>query len=84
MGDPFMGIEIQDNGFTVFHYGGSAWRWSQDITFKYHSDEDVWLLERINAVSFHAADPDSTHEDLSKTRADLGDVLFEEYDFESE
>ena len=33
-GDPYAGITVKDNYFSIEHYGGSAWRWTRIITFK--------------------------------------------------
>ena len=32
-GDPFEGLDIEKDVLTMYHYGGSSWRWN--ITFKY-------------------------------------------------
>ena len=34
-GDPFNGVEVGKETFTVSHYGGSAWRWSNSYKFNY-------------------------------------------------
>jgi hypothetical protein len=57
MGDPFMGVTVGRNTFTVNHYGGSAWRWTSDYKFNYSRIDRTWQLVRIEKTSFHAADP---------------------------
>lgn len=66
MGDPFVGVEInKDGSFTVQHFGGSAWRWSKDVTFRYGADEENWILSREKNITFHASDPDKTTREYS-------------------
>ena len=60
MGDPFAGVTVAKNTFTVNHYGGSAWRWSADYKFNYSQIDKTWQLVRIEKTSFHASDPEKT------------------------
>ena len=60
MGDPFMGVKVARNTFTVNHYGGSAWRWSVDYKFNYSRIDKTWQLVRIENTSFHASDVNKT------------------------
>ncbi len=41
-GDPYESIEIRNNVLYVNHYGGSAWRWSRNYTFRFQQNK--WLL----------------------------------------
>src|SRR4249920_3850882 len=34
-GDPYAGITVKNNFFSIEHYGGSNWRWTRIITFRY-------------------------------------------------
>jgi hypothetical protein len=61
MGDPFVGVTVGKNTFTVNHYGGSAWRWSVDYKFNYSRIDKTWQLVRIEETSFNANDPEKTH-----------------------
>jgi hypothetical protein len=60
MGDPFAGVTVGRNTFTVNHYGGSAWRWSADYKFNYSRIDKTWQLVRIEEESFNANDPQKT------------------------
>ncbi len=80
MGDPFTGIVIKNGYFTVEHYGGSAWRWTRYITFKYAAKSGDWNLHRDGGDFFHSADPENTNKHSMKTVKDFGIVPFEEYD----
>jgi hypothetical protein len=60
MGDPFTGVTVGKNTFTVSHYGGSAWRWTADYKFNYSRIDKTWQLVRIEKTSFHAVDQNKT------------------------
>jgi hypothetical protein len=60
MGDPFAGVTVGKNTFTVTHYGGSAWRWEVNYKFNYSRIDKTWQLVRIEKTSFHAADVKKT------------------------
>jgi hypothetical protein len=79
MGDPYQGITIKGNYFSIEHFGGSAWRWSHIITFKYNPNKQGWYLHKDGSQSFHAAYPDSTMEEKIKTTKDFGEVHFTDY-----
>lgn len=42
-GDPFEGIEIGKGLLTIYHYGGSAWRWAYTHKFRYQ-DGQFYLI----------------------------------------
>ncbi|MBT4969295.1 MAG: hypothetical protein HOM80_09840, partial [Bacteroidetes bacterium] len=44
MGDPFSQVVIKNGYFTVEHYGGSSWRWTRFVTFKYSTSDSNWYL----------------------------------------
>ena len=67
MGDPFAGVSVAKNTFTVSHYGGSAWRWSVAYKFNYSRIDRTWQLVRIEEESFHATDPQKTMKRKIKT-----------------
>jgi hypothetical protein len=78
-GDPYEGLAIRNGYFSVEHYGGSAWRWTRIITFRYNEKENTWLLHRDAGVTYHNSDPESTEEE-SVTKADLyGKQKFADY-----
>lgn len=56
-GDPFAGITVGMNTFTVNHYGGSAWRWTADYKFNYSRIDKTWQLVRIERTSFNNLRP---------------------------
>jgi len=83
MGDPFMGITIKNGYFSVEHYGGSAWRWTRIITYKYSKQDNEWFLHKDGSESFHASEPEKVESNI-KTIKDFGNVKFEEFDIYKE
>lgn len=56
-GDPFEGLSASTKTFSVSHYGGSGWRWTNAFTFNYSKRDDTWQLVRVDESSFHSAEP---------------------------
>lgn len=79
MGDPFTGITIKDGYFSVEHYGGSGWRWTRIITFKYNPADKSWYLFKDGGDSFHAAEPEKVKTKV-KTVKDFGKIVFQKFD----
>ncbi len=79
MGDPFCGIDIKGGQFTLSYYGGSNWRWSRNITFKYSVNDLNWFLHSDGGVSYHSSDPENMSESIL-TVEDFGIVPFEAFD----
>lgn len=52
-GDPYGGIELQGNVLKISNYGGSAWRWSENYTFRYQNDD--WKLIGATYFSYYNA-----------------------------
>lgn len=77
-GDPYVGITIKNGYFSAEHYGGSNWRWSRIVTFKYNKAENKWYLYKDGGESYHTSDPNKTESHI-KTVKDFGNVLFEDY-----
>ena len=78
-GDPFEGVSIKNGFFSVEHYGGSNWRWTKIITFKYSPADKNWILTRVGSDSYHTGDPNKVEKSV-KTAKNFGKVLFEKYD----
>lgn len=79
MGDPFTNVEISPPFFTISHYGGSAWRWSQDITFKYNKKNNEIYLDKISYSTFHASEPNQQKVRV-ETKKNFGFVPFSKFD----
>ena len=83
-GDPFDGLEVGKKTFTVNHYGGSAWRWSNSYKFNYSRIDKTWQLVRVETKSYHNVRP--MEETLKKTiltpPKDFGKVDIADFDAE--
>ena len=78
MGDPFTGITIKNGYFSIEHYGGSGWRWTRIITYKFEKDKNDWFLHKDGGVSFHASNPEDTKE-IVKTKKEFGEIRFQDF-----
>lgn len=78
-GDPFYEIDIVDGLFTIYHYGGSNWRWTRDLTFKYDKTSQDWYLHLDQETSFSVFEQDEVESSV-KTVQDFGKIRFVEFD----
>ena len=78
MGDPYQQLVIKNGYFSVEHYGGSAWRWTYILTFKYDPAARRWLLHRAGGDSFHTSDPEKVKTHVETPR-DFGRIPFESF-----
>ena len=87
LGDPYTGITIMNGYFSIEHYGGSSWRWTRIITYKYSTKDKWWYLHRDgseytkmnpstdpNAEAMINAGPDKI-----RTEKNFGKVRFEDF-----
>jgi hypothetical protein len=80
MGDPFQQITIERNRFTISHYGGSSWRWSDETTFAYSRKDNTWQLVRVEITSYHASDPDNEEKTVHTPPRDFGKIDIADFD----
>lgn len=78
-GDPYERTVIKNGYFTVEHYGGSNWRWTRLITFKYDNLNKMWMLHRDGGDSYHTGDPNNVTTEV-KTTKDFGSVSLLDFD----
>jgi hypothetical protein len=78
-GDPYEGMVIKDGFFSVEHYGGSAWRWTNIVTFRYSSKAQRWYLWKIGGDSYHVSEPNKITTRV-KTQKEFGMIAFEKFD----
>ncbi|MDD3878157.1 MAG: hypothetical protein PHT69_16175 [Bacteroidales bacterium] len=82
-GDPYMDIAVKNGYFSVEHYGGSAWRWTRIITYKYSKEENAWFLHKDGSEEFYINEPEKVISNI-KTSKDFGKVKFEDFDINME
>jgi hypothetical protein len=80
-GDPYAGITVKNNFFSIEHYGGSSWRWTRIITFKYDIKTKQFVLHRDAGVSYHSSDPGKTTQNIHN-KEDFGKMLFSKFSYE--
>lgn len=51
-GDPYNGITLEKNILQINHYGGSAWKWTQNYTFRFQQNK--WELIGLSFSSFYS------------------------------
>lgn len=83
MGDPYQGISIKNGYFSVEHYGGSAWRWTRIITYKYSKTENYWFLHKDGSDSYHASEPEKVISEILTTK-NFGKIPFDKFDIYKE
>lgn len=79
VGDPYVGISVKPPFFTIEHYGGSAWRWNQYITFKYSKEHNEFILHKLGTETFHASSPEKIETKI-QTKKDFGVVKIQDFD----
>lgn len=78
MGDPYMGVVIKKGYFSIEHYGGSAWRWTRIITYKYSTVDKYWYLHKDGGVYYHTSDPDKVETKI-RTIKIFGKICFDQF-----
>jgi hypothetical protein len=79
-GDPFVGVTVKNGFFAVRHFGGSGWRWTRGIAFKYDLRRHAFFLHRDSGWSWHLSDPSKRTEIVSRQR-DFDQVPFAEFSY---
>jgi hypothetical protein len=79
-GDPYQGISIKNGYFSIEHYGGSGWRWTRIITFKFDTKTNQFVLHRDAGFSWHVSDVNKQTENLFG-KEDFSKVLFNNYSY---
>lgn len=80
MGDPLQDVTVERKAFSVSHFGGSSWRWSNLYRFAYSRRDDTWQLVRVEEGSFHTSDPESGTETVRVPPRDYGKIGIAEFD----
>ena len=80
-GDPYAGMSVKNNFFSIEHYGGSNWRWTRIITFRYDVKTGKIYLHKDAGESFHVDDPGKT-KPYSYTKEDYEKLLFPNYSYD--
>jgi hypothetical protein len=52
-GDPFVSVEVRTGNFTIRHFGGSGWRWTRVIVFRYDTRRRIFVLHSDGGWSWN-------------------------------
>ena len=83
MGDPYHGATIEKGSFSIMHYGGSTWRWTQIIMFTYQVKTGKYILQSDKGESFNSTEP-SKIKIIKNQKGNWGKVSFEDYSNEGD
>ena len=81
--DPKQGVTIKNGYFSVEHYGGSGWRWTRIVTFKYSPADKNWFLHKDGGERFNAISKEEVKTTV-KTVKNFGKVPFQKFDIYKE
>ena len=86
-GDPYSGIEITNHGFKIYHYGGSNWRWTRNLTFvrngnEFYLEEDAGSSFKMMDVADDTVISESEFSTTVRTSKDFGKVRMEDFRIE--
>ena len=80
-GDPYEGIKIKKGFFSIEHYGGSSWRWSRIITFKYNAKVPGFFLHKDAGVSYHNTEDPIITTKVIRNKQDFGTLNFSKFSY---
>jgi hypothetical protein len=78
-GDPYEGITIKKGYFSIEHMGGSNWRWTRIITFRYDPASGRFILHRDGGVSWYTGDNNHHDTDILNNKEDFNKLPFEAF-----
>ncbi|MCM1325597.1 MAG: DUF5050 domain-containing protein [Bacteroidales bacterium] len=86
-GDPYLPLTAEGDAFTTHAYGGSAWRWSEDYTYRYI--DGTWYFTKFEEASgyysyitSYAANDWERGTGIRKVRNDESDYMEEHWEEE--
>jgi hypothetical protein len=79
-GDPFERVTAGKGRFSIRHFGGSGWRWTRVITFRYDSKKKQLLLASDGGRSWHGDGPKAGTR-LTNRPEDFGRVTFSQFSY---
>jgi hypothetical protein len=78
-GDPYEGLELIKNGFSISFYGGSSWRWAYTYSFEFKPAKKNWYLIKEHQLSYHNTEPEINTKECDIETAELGIVPIEKF-----
>ncbi len=81
IGDPYTGMTIKKNFFSIEHMCGGGSRFTRIITFKYNPVSLHYVLHKDAGVIWNTSNPNKSKSD-SYNKKQWGKMLFEYYEVE--
>jgi hypothetical protein len=78
-GDPYESVSIEKAAFSINFYGGSAWRWSHEYSFRYNPLKKDWFIYRESQTSYWNGDPDKSFSSATVASDELPVLSFSQY-----
>lgn len=78
-GDPYQSMSLNKDGFSIFFYGGSAWRWAYEYRFAWKPLRRNWLLVYESQSSFNSTDPQMTIKESNISESELGQITLDKF-----
>jgi len=83
-GDPFEGITLENGGFTLDFRGGSRWRWTRHISFKFDKISSQFILYKDIGIAYDGSNPEGKIDKKKYNKKDFGRLPFTKYNYEKE
>ncbi len=78
-GDPYSELSIEENGFAISFYGGSAWRWTRGYSFIYNAAKKDWFIAVETESTYWNGDPNKTFNSVSIPADEFGEISFSKF-----
>jgi hypothetical protein len=82
-GDPYEGITIKKGFFEINHRGGSRFRWTRNISFRFKPGRNEFILYRDAGISYDDANPDKNIRQVTH-KEDFNRVAFVKYTYDKD
>jgi hypothetical protein len=80
-GDPYDGISVNNGTFSIEHYGGSRFRWTRIITFKFDKSSNQFILKSDAGINYDNGNLDKKSEKRLYNKKDFGRLAFSKYNY---
>ncbi len=82
MGDPFQGVTIKNNAFSLEFYGGSSWRWGDTYSFNWNAGKQTWQLTKEKHESYQSGDPESSLKETNIPASEIQDLTIDNFNID--
>lgn len=79
MGDPFQGITIKNNMFTLDFYGGSSSRWGDSYGFSWSASKQTWQLTKEEHLSLEIGNPEETTKETKVPASEIDHLTIDNF-----